>query len=103
MGDKPRRGKSGGDEPRGDKNDAFQACTGSVQAGRSWQLRVSARTGIGDVPVLTRAHSAAAAALAGNALAPCLPFFEALACDDTASLTLALGRRAALGVELESA
>ena len=49
---------------------------------------------------LTRAVSPAAALVADNALAPCLPFFEALARSDAASLTLALGARSALHVRV---
>jgi hypothetical protein len=49
---------------------------------------------------LTGAISPAAALVADNALAPCLPFFEALARGDATSLTLALGRRSVLHVRV---
>lgn len=48
----------------------------------------------------TLAHSAAAALVAGNALAPCLPFFEALADDAPRTVKLALSERTALNVQV---
>ena len=48
----------------------------------------------------TPARSSAAALVAGNALAPCLPFLEAMALPDPRTLQLALGRQAALNVQV---
>ena len=48
----------------------------------------------------TPANSPATEYIAGNALAPCLPFFELLARQDTAAISLALGRQMALRVRL---
>jgi hypothetical protein len=48
----------------------------------------------------TPARSAAAAAVADNALAPCLPLLEALATDAPATLHLTLGERAALSIRV---
>jgi hypothetical protein len=49
-----------------------------------------------DRVALTRASSPAAPFVADNALAPCLPFFEALARRDGTPITLALSRHSAL-------
>ena len=48
----------------------------------------------------TPARSAAAPLVADNALAPCLPFFEALASSQPRTLSLALGRQMALNVQV---
>jgi len=45
-------------------------------------------------------QSAAARALAGNALADALPLFEALALPAAASITMAVGRQAALALRI---
>lgn len=49
---------------------------------------------------MTPARSAAANLVSGNALAPCLPFFEALALDRPADVLLQLGRNAGLHVHI---
>lgn len=49
---------------------------------------------------MTPARSAAATLIGGNALAPCLPFFEALALDRPADVLLQLGRNAGLHVHI---
>lgn len=48
----------------------------------------------------TPARSAAAALVADNALAPCLPFFEVLASSNPRTLCLALSRQTALNVQV---
>ncbi|WP_116807691.1 beta-ketoacyl synthase chain length factor [Steroidobacter cummioxidans] len=48
----------------------------------------------------TPARSAAAALVADNALAPCLPFFEVLASTHPRTLCLALGQKMALNVQV---
>lgn len=58
--------------------------------------------GMEDAPTvaMTPARSAAATLVSGNALAPCLPFFEALALDRPADVLLQLGRNAGLHVHI---
>ena len=51
----------------------------------------------------TPPHSAAAALVADNALAPCMPLLEALASDAPATLQLTLGERTALSVQVSAA
>jgi hypothetical protein len=48
----------------------------------------------------TPARSAAAAVVADNALAPCLPFFEVLAASGPRTVRLALSRQTALNVQV---
>ena len=54
------------------------------------------------VPDVTPPRSRAAELVAENVLAPCLPLFEALAGEEAAALTLALGTHAALSVRIEA-
>lgn len=51
----------------------------------------------------TPPRSAAAALVADNALAPCMPLLEALAADAPAALTLTLGERTALNIRVSAA
>jgi hypothetical protein len=66
--------------------------------GRHLTLRVA------DEPCeATPAHSAAAALVADNALAPCMPLLEALAKDASSTLQLALGERTTLNIQVSRA
>jgi len=58
------------------------------------------RTEPGSSADLTLARSAAAALVAQNALAPCLPFFEALAYSQAGNVVLALGEHSVLHTQL---
>jgi hypothetical protein len=51
----------------------------------------------------TSPRSAAAALVADNALAPCMPLLEALAADAPAALSLTLGERTALNIRVSAA
>lgn len=62
--------------------------------------RLALRVASGDAVQPTPARSAAAALVADNALAPCLPFFEALADDAPAAVTVALSQRTALAIHV---
>jgi hypothetical protein len=53
-----------------------------------------------DAVTLTPAQSPAAALVADNALAPCLPLFESLARSDAARVALSLGDHSLLTIEL---
>ena len=53
--------------------------------------------------VPTPPHSTAAARVADNALAPCMPLMEALAADVPATLQLTLGERSALNIRVSAA
>ena len=66
------------------------------QSQRTLALRVEQ----GSTTGLTPARSAAAAPVAENALAPCLPFFEALARSQPGNVVLALGDRSVLHAQL---
>jgi hypothetical protein len=68
--------------------------------GSTDQPRLDLRIETVDRMELTPATSPAHALLEGNALAPCLPFFEALARRDGAVVTLALGRSSVLRTRL---
>ena len=48
----------------------------------------------------TQPRSTAAALVADNALAPCMPLLEALAADAPATLQLTLGERMALNIQV---
>jgi len=64
--------------------------------GRPLTLRIAT-----DEPcAATPPRSAAAGLVADNALAPCMPLFEALAADAPSTLQLALGERTALNVQV---
>lgn len=58
--------------------------------------KLALRVGTDDSAAPTPARSAAAALVAENALAPCLPLFEALAVEDSPAVTFALSERMAL-------
>jgi hypothetical protein len=60
-------------------------------------LILSVETAVAD---LTPARSSAAAAVADNALAPCMPFLEALALPGPRTLRLGLGRQSVLNVQV---
>lgn len=67
--------------------------------GRRLTMRIAA-----DEPCsATSARSAAAALVADNALAPCMPLMEALATDAPATLQLTLGERTALNIAVSQA
>jgi hypothetical protein len=51
----------------------------------------------------TPPRSTAAALVADNALAPCMPLLEALACDAPATLQLTLAERASLNIQVRQA
>lgn len=51
----------------------------------------------------TRPRSAAAALVADNALAPCMPLLEALAADAPATVQLSLGERTSLNIQVSQA
>jgi hypothetical protein len=68
--------------------------------GSSRQRQLTLRIEAADSVEPTPAVSPAAALVAENALAPCLPMFEALARDEPGSITLALSERCALHVQL---
>jgi hypothetical protein len=70
----------------------------AAKAGRHMSLQMARR----DVISATLACSPAAALVAANALAPCLPFFEALAADGSARVNLSLGKHSVLAVELDA-
>jgi hypothetical protein len=60
------------------------------------ELTLELRVQSGDAASCTPAQSAAAALIADNALAPCLPFFEALAADAARTTVLGLSRQTTL-------
>lgn len=62
-------------------------------------VQLQLRADAGSAATITRADSPAAEYIAGNALAPCLPFFEFLA-RPAAALTLSLGREMTLQVRM---
>jgi hypothetical protein len=70
------------------------------------ESRVSRRMSLqmrhGDAIALSTARSPAAGLVADNALAPCMPFFEALAEAGESRIVLSLGRHSQLTVELGS-
>jgi hypothetical protein len=66
---------------------------------RHLRLRVASNEGC----EATAPRSAAAALVAENALAPCMPLLEALAADAPATLQLTLGERTALNVQVSAA
>lgn len=66
------------------------------QQRRSFILTTESMTSVD----LTPARSAAAALVADNALAPCLPLLEALALPDPRTLRLALSQRSALNIQV---
>jgi hypothetical protein len=66
----------------------------------SSKRRLTLQVETGDTVQATAPRSAAAALVADNALAPCMPLFEALAGDGPATVTLAIGSRAALRLEV---
>lgn len=68
----------------------------SVDHGRKLALRVEGD----DSAAPTPARTAAAALIGDNALAPCLPLFEALATDDASTLALQLSERMSLHVRV---
>jgi hypothetical protein len=72
----------------------------NAQGPRSGCRRLALRIASGEAVQSTPARSAAAALVADNALAPCLPFFEALADDVSTTVTLALSERMALAVHV---
>lgn len=69
-------------------------------AARSECRRLALRVESVDAVRPTQARSAAAALVADNALAPCLSLFEALARDESTTVQLAVGERAALHVQV---
>jgi hypothetical protein len=71
---------------------ALVLAPGGDESHRALALRVEQGNGT----ELTPAHSAAAALVAENALAPCLPFFEALARSQPGNVVLALSDRCLL-------
>ncbi len=79
---------------------ADQGAEGMGAAGGSARRRLSLRVESGIPVQATPARSAAAACVQDNALAPCLPLFEALANPQPSSLCLALGERTALHVQV---
>lgn len=74
------------------------SATAGKQPGRRMTLQVQGADGIAP----TIAGSPAAPLVADNALAPCLPFFEALAGAGAKKMTLGLGEHSSLMVELDS-
>lgn len=64
-------------------------------------LALEVRTG--GAATATTARSAAVAAVSDNVLAPCLPLFEALASGEASLVTLTLGERMALRVNVQPA
>jgi Beta-ketoacyl synthase, N-terminal domain len=62
--------------------------------------RLALQIGSSESVLTTPARSAASAIVADNALAPCLPLFEALAVHGATTVRLALGERAALEVQV---
>jgi hypothetical protein len=62
------------------------------------RLRCSAESASNSMA--TQAVSPAAALVAANALAPCLPFFEALAADESREVVLGLGEQMAMRVSI---
>jgi hypothetical protein len=72
-------------------------------AARPGGRRLTLRVATDEPYAATAARSNAAALVADNALAPCMPLFEALALDAPASLLLALGERTHLRVEVSPA
>jgi hypothetical protein len=67
--------------------------------GRHLSMRIAAAESCEATP----SRSAAAALVADNALAPCLPFLEALAADAPATVQLTLGERTTLNVQVSPA
>lgn len=75
----------------------------AAAANRPGRRHLTLRIGSDQSCAPTRPRSAAAALVADNALAPCLPFLEALAADAPATLQLTLGDRAALNIQVSAA
>jgi Beta-ketoacyl synthase, N-terminal domain len=71
---------------------------GKARDGNDDRRRLSLRISTGETCQPTPARSGAAELVADNALAPCLPFFEALADDAPTAVTLALSERSALNI-----
>jgi hypothetical protein len=67
-------------------------------AGRPGQYRLACELDSGPTAAPTQPQSTAAALVAQNALAPCLPLFEALAADGPREVVLALAERLVLRV-----
>lgn len=74
-----------------------------VSAARPGGRHLTLRVAGDEACEATPARSAAAALVADNALAPCMPFLEALAKDAPATLQLALGERTALNIQVSQA
>jgi hypothetical protein len=74
-----------------------------VSAARPGGRRLTLRIAADEPSKATSARSAAAALVADNALAPCMPLMEALATDAPATLQLTLGERTALNIQVSQA
>jgi Beta-ketoacyl synthase, N-terminal domain len=72
----------------------------SSAATRPGCRRLAMRVAADEVCDPTPSRSAAAALVAENALAPCMPLLEALATDTSATLQLTLGERTALSIQV---
>jgi hypothetical protein len=76
------------------------APAGAARPGcRYLKLRIAANESCKATPP----RSAAAALVADNALAPCMPFLEALASDAPETLQLTLAERASLNIQVRQA